>query len=665
MSGIGLGAAFGFVLALVVLLDAIRLRARWRGVLRLGSETDAGDEAEHVFVSANEGDSLDRDLASRLAAHARQGAFDVVDLVPERFAAPDALAFLRLADPAASDLLLREIVAPRDDFSRRGKSAGSASISFARRARAGDRFAMAASAADGLFLTRDVAARIALASHARPTRFASVRFIRQAKEARRCAARWGYAVVPGRSARPPSHRERAAALVELFGPMASVVLLVPVFVLGLVGAAFALDLFGGLAALAALHAAPLVALARTPVRCPLLLPYAFFRTPWDLARAAVIAFSAGAYREEQRAETEALRKVYDTLLEAGIERFFEPRRADCPLCGGASLRRFLRSADRNQQKPGRFTLERCDGCGHIFQNPRLSLEGLNFYYRDFYDGLGERVTEALFGAHRAPYLARARMLEGRVPVPARWLDVGAGHGHFCHAAREVWPSTEMHGLDLSDGVDLATRRGWIDVGIRGLFPEKAAELAGRYDVVSMSHYLEHTRDPEAELNAAATALAPSGHLLIEVPDPESRLGRILRTFWVPWFQPQHQHLLSVRALDTMLRRCGFEPILWHRGEAHQRVDFFFAALYLVAKLAGSRDAPWVAPRSRLARGWAAASWLVALPLLLVSTLVDRVLAPLFARKGWSNTYRVLARREAASSMPSRPDAALTRPHERT
>jgi hypothetical protein len=128
VSGFGLGAAFGFVLALVVFLDAIRLRARWRGVARLGADTDAGDEAAHVFVSPHEGDLLDRDLASRLAAHARQGAFDVVDLVPERFAAPDALAFLRIADPAAADLLLREIVAPRDDFSRRGKSAGSASF---------------------------------------------------------------------------------------------------------------------------------------------------------------------------------------------------------------------------------------------------------------------------------------------------------------------------------------------------------------------------------------------------------------------------------------------------------------------------------------------------------------------------------------------------------
>src|SRR5439155_15722535 len=98
-----------------------------------------------------------------------------------------------------------------------------------------------------------------------------------------------------------------------------------------------------------------------------------------------------------------------------------------------------------------------------------------------------------------------------------------------------------------------------------------------YDAISMSHYLEHTRDPRLELDAARTALAPAGCLMIEVPDPEYPLGRVLRRYWLPWFQPQHQHLLSVKNLDRLLRERGFEPVAWHRGRAHQKVDFFFAA----------------------------------------------------------------------------------------
>jgi hypothetical protein len=49
--------------------------------------------------------------------------------------------------------------------------------------------------------------------------------------------------------------------------------------------------------------------------------------------------------------------------------------------------------DLLQQKPGTFTLDRCGGCGHIFQNPPVNAEGLSFYYRDFYDGLSAEKVE--------------------------------------------------------------------------------------------------------------------------------------------------------------------------------------------------------------------------------------------------------------------------------
>ena len=130
-------------------------------------------------------------------------------------------------------------------------------------------------------------------------------------------------------------------------------------------------------------------------------------------------------------------------------------------------------------------------------------------------------------------------------TPRSWLDVGTGHAHFCRIAKTIFPDTEFHGLDFGDAIAEALRRGWISHAYDGLFPEKAAEVAGRYDVISMHHYLEHTLDPFAELDAVATALGPGGHLLIEIPDPESWFGRVLRTLWIPWFPPQHLHLPTI------------------------------------------------------------------------------------------------------------------------
>lgn len=247
--------------------------------------------------------------------------------------------------------------------------------------------------------------------------------------------------------------------------------------------------------------------------------------------------------------------AYRADLAAGTDRFFEPRRPDCPWCGSRQLSVRVRVPDLLQGKPGRFTLERCGDCGHVFQNPRLSPEGLEFYYRDFYDGRGGEGAATVFGRLGAAYRGRAEMLRPHTG-PASWLDVGTGHGHFCNAARAVWPDTRFDGLDMGEGVREAERRGWVETGHQGQFPEFAVKLAGQYEVVSMYHYLEHTRDPFAELDAAAAVLASGGYLTIELPDPRSRMAGLLGPAWLPWFQPQHQHLIPAANLRAALADRG-------------------------------------------------------------------------------------------------------------
>src|SRR5262249_50349533 len=158
----------------------------------------------------------------------------------------------------------------------------------------------------------------------------------------------------------------------------------------------------------------------------------------------------------------------------------------------------------------------CRQCGHVFQNPRLSLAGLDFYYRDFYEGEGQDVMEGLFLAGSVMYRARAEFARGHMEAPpTRWLDVGSGHGHFCLAAAGIFEQTTFEALDMSDAVHDAERRGWIARGYQGMFPDVALGIEERYDVVSMFHYLEHTREPVDEIRAAHRVLRPNGHLVIE------------------------------------------------------------------------------------------------------------------------------------------------------
>jgi SAM-dependent methyltransferase len=600
-------------LAVLMLLDALRLRGRAKALATIppasaASEASDADDADYEAL-VSPAVRLEPAVRGAAAAYARREGLAALDLVPTGLFALDALGFLQTLDVAR----YRQ-----------------------------NRLAPGRTAAHATLARRDLLERARLegaavrdpASHVRAT----------ARLKRHACTSTDVAVAPGLAAVPFSPRERKAALRASAGDVTALALGVQIAVFSLISAGPFLSPIAGAAALAAFHAQVAIALAGTPLTPRGLLVATLLRAPLELVRWVRLVASREP-PDATAAMVAARRPIYAELLAAPLDRFFEPRRTTCPLCESADLSLAIRTTDLFQQKPGEFRLDRCGACGHVFQNPRLSVEGLSFYYRDFYDGLGEERLELLFGIAPDAYLSRARTLRGHA-LPERWLDVGAGHGHFCCVAREEWPSVVFDGLDQSESLDEAVRRGWMDHGHRGFFPDVAPSLAGRYDVVSMSHYLEHTRDPRAELAAAALALRAGGHLLIEVPDPESKLGRVFGRLWMPWLQPQHQHLVPLGSLRRLLDEAGFTEVLCLRGEVHIAAEALFATTSLIDLIARPLDLPWHPPPSLAARAWRFGVWAVALPLVVVARLVDVATRRLFARPGWSNAYRVLAKKRA-------------------
>ena len=586
-----------YALAAVLVLDALRMRRRL-GALAVLAATD--EPATHRAIGAVEPATL-----RAASAYMRVRGIDVLDIVPRDLPALRAMTLAQLVDP----------VAYRADRIGAGRTAGHAIV-----------------------ISHELAERAQL-----PATLAldDVAFARLAARLKHYG-RADLAIAPAEHARPIALSHRLGLLWVALGPSTPLVLGMLVVMWAIIGCGIWLHHVAGLVAAGAWAIQPVLALIGSPLRARDALPLALFRAPIELyvlVRTLLGDKPAGAAAAARRPE-------YDQLLAGGLARFYEPRRETCPLCDSRDLAVHMRNPDLFQHKPGTFTLERCRACRHVFQNPRLSIAGLDFYYKDFYDGLGEAGMEAIFAFGVRPYIDRARMVRA-VCSPKRWLDVGAGHGHFCVAARAELPDTRFDGLDLSESIDEAHRRGWIDTAYRGLFPEVAPSLAGQYDAVSMSHYLEHTLDPRAEIDAARTALAPNGALLIEVPDPEFALGKILRRYWLPWFQPQHLHFVSVANLERLLRERGFEPLEWHRGKAHQKVDFFFATWLVLDRIAPARRLPW-RWRGALAGAWRVGVWTVGSPLIALAILVDNAIGPALSRARVSNTYRVVARKTGAA-----------------
>ncbi|MEU6085893.1 class I SAM-dependent methyltransferase [Streptomyces sp. NPDC047085] len=318
-----------------------------------------------------------------------------------------------------------------------------------------------------------------------------------------------------------------------------------------------------------------------------------------------------------------------TLTSQATDPFFQPRREDCPWCGSGRLRTRLRAPDPLRQRRSTFVLDECHACGHAFQNPRLTAEGLAFYHRDFYERRLEEFTARVRSARavRRRHRATARALSA-LPDPESWLDVGTGHAGFPEAAKEFFPYTSFDGLDATARVARALVEGRVEEAHRGHLstPGIADRLRARYDVVSMFHHLEHVLDPRAEIGAALTVLRPGGHLVVEVPDPRCAFARLLGRWWLPYGQPRHLHLMPLPNLRAELEAQGCTVLVTDRGSPHLPYDLSAALALALAPL------PPLLLRA-------------ATPLLTAVSALDHLLAPLSRRTRLSNTYRLVARRE--------------------
>ncbi|MGV9995123.1 class I SAM-dependent methyltransferase [Streptomyces sp. NPDC003374] len=359
------------------------------------------------------------------------------------------------------------------------------------------------------------------------------------------------------------------------------------------------------------------------------------------------------------------RIAYAAELARGTGHFHEPRREDCPWCGSARLRTRLTAPDLLQHKPGTFRLDQCGNCGHTFQNPRLTPEGLAFYHRDHDESDPDGLPDPVLATRRSRRRHRldAHLMRG-VGEPESWLDVGTGHGHFPAAAREVFPYTSFDGLDPTTRVEEARAAERIEEAHVGHLsdPLLADRLRGRYDVVSMfGHHLAHVPDPRAELRGALAVLRPGGHLLVELPDPRCAFALLLGKWWLPHGQPRHLHLLPLPNLAAELESAGCTVLVVDRRTPHTPGDLPAALALALAHLLPPADAPWhdrppTAAQDVVRRVLATATG----PLVDVAAAVDLLLSPLLRRvPGLSNAYRVVARRDVAPPPPRAPHPRST------
>ena len=212
-------------------------------------------------------------------------------------------------------------------------------------------------------------------------------------------------------------------------------------------------------------------------------------------------------------------------------------------------------------------LVRCRRCGLQYLDPRVRRDLVLQAYEEGTDETFVSQAEAR-EASFAPYLPIIEKLRGGV---GRVLDVGTAGGSFLAVAkRRGWEvlgcepnrwlcrwAREHYGIDVRPGTVA-------DLGLAG----------GSMDVVTLWDVLEHTPDPVATLRECRRVLTDGGILVVNVPDSDSLVARLMGRRWV-FLLSVHLYYFTSSSLERMLRSTGFTPI--RRARHWQRLELGYIA----------------------------------------------------------------------------------------
>lgn len=286
----------------------------------------------------------------------------------------------------------------------------------------------------------------------------------------------------------------------------------------------------------------------------------------------------------------------------------------CPLCGVNDSLLLFSAKDRLHGLSGCFNVRQCRKCTFTYLSPRPSRQYIGHYYLSEYGPYQAPPSphpRAIFWNQVQTHLWKRRLSElyAAPPPEGVLLELGCGNGAFLAHAQELgWRAI---GIEMSEqAVSIARQQGLnVHCGTLGTTP-----LSTRFDLIRLSFVLEHLHDPLGTLSALRGLLEPTGCLHIAVPNIESFVAHVFKTYWYDLDVPRHLCWFTPMTLQEIARRAGLRVtmmlgeitpyVFWN--SLHFRLQeslFANSALSFFTKWLGKGTAPlafmlgWVLSRS--------------------------------------------------------------------
>ena len=246
-----------------------------------------------------------------------------------------------------------------------------------------------------------------------------------------------------------------------------------------------------------------------------------------------------------------------------------------------------------------FKVKQCAVCGAAVER-QSDDDGVRFYCATCFHFEKDARGVISYAGYVLPEL-QVQGLRGQVdfmtrglPADAKVFELGVSDGVLARALRQACSIARY------DGIELSERTAGASHVTDSLFttPLETIPLDERlrhapYDLVVMSHVLEHIRDVSGTIEMLRPLTGRTGRLFIEVPNRTGHPAVDMDQNWL------HHHSFSATSLIVLLQRHGYETLQVETGAFHDpRYSDSLRVLAASARPPGSAHRPFISDELR-------------------------------------------------------------------
>lgn len=225
------------------------------------------------------------------------------------------------------------------------------------------------------------------------------------------------------------------------------------------------------------------------------------------------------------------------------------RNLECPVCRQRAHQHVMTYPGRSLLFRNR-TVARCVGCGLVYMYPMASSEALSSYYQrgQYWGHVSETTPFDIPTYHhqakaRTDFILAHQKFSGRTEV----LDIGAGYGVLESHMKSKFPGSPIfHAIEP----DPKAQESLETLGVRWS-GDGAAFAEKKFDLIILSHVLEHVNDPVGFLQGIGKSCERDSTVFIEVPNED---------FLFKFDLEPHVLFFGQRSLTMVLNAAGFDVV---------------------------------------------------------------------------------------------------------